>query len=87
MVLDYHHLALKKNKKDVFDGEDLYEDEDDSPIDKFYLLVIKKGRYKNYDLVQKHFGYQNLETMLESLDRTKNTYKKRVKVTSIKSGL
>ena len=38
-------------------------------------------------MVQKHFGYQDLLKMLESLDGTKITYRNGVKVSLIKSGL
>ena len=38
-------------------------------------------------MVQKHFGYQDLLKMLESLDGTKITYRNAVKVSLIKSGL
>ena len=82
--------SLKRNKKtekEVLEDEYVYEGEGDSPFDKLYNLITKKRRYINYDLVQKHFGYQDLWKRLESLDGTKITYRNGVKVSLIKSGL
>ena len=64
LILYYHRFSVKKV---VFEDEDEY-----SPIDKLYNLINKKRRDLNSDLIQKHFTYQDLETMLESLDKTKN---------------
>ena len=50
-------------------------------------LLFKTRSYLDFDLIQKHFGYNNLEGMLESLNNTKNTYKNGVKLTLIRSGL
>ena len=56
-------------------------------IDELDKSLFKIGRYLDSDLIRKHFNYNILGEMLESLDNAKGTYKNRVKVTLIKSGL
>ena len=55
----------KRIEKELFENED--EDEY-SPTDKLYNLINKKRRELNSDLIQKHFRYLDLETILKSLD-------------------
>ena len=49
--------------------------------------LFKIKRYLDPDLIRKHFNYNTLGEMLESLDNTKGPYTNGVKVSLIKSGL
>ena len=49
--------------------------------------LFKIGRYLESDLIRKHFNYNILGEMRESLGNTKGAYKNKAKVSLIKSGL
>ena len=66
------------------------QDEDENgyiTLDRLCCLIAKIRRKLSYDLVQRHSRHQDLETMLNVLNRSKNTYRNGVKVSLIKSGL
>ena len=50
-------------------------------------VILLMRRYLDPDFFEKHFNYNTLREMLESLDNTKSTYKNGGKVSLIKSGL
>ena len=50
-------------------------------------MLYKAREYLDPDLIQKHFNYNTLEKMLETLFDTRDSYKNGVKVSLIKSGL
>ena len=56
-------------------------------IDELDESLFKIKRYLNSDLIRKHFNYNTLGEMLESLSNARSTYKNGVKVSLIKSGL
>ena len=56
-------------------------------IDELDESLFKIKGYLDSDLIRKHFNYNTLREMLESLDNTKGTYKNAVKVSLIKSRL
>ena len=66
------------------------QDEDENgyiTLDRLCSLIAKIRRKLSYDLIQRHSRHQDLETMLNVLNRSKNTYRNGVKVSLIKSGL
>ena len=61
-----------KNKVFSIHKKQEHEDKDeDSPISKLENLINKKIREINEELIQKHFGHQDLNTMLENVENTK----------------
>ena len=60
-----------KNKMFSFNSR-THEDEDEdeySPLNRLGNLVDRKRRELSYDLIQIHFKYQDLETMLKDLNK------------------
>ena len=44
---------------------------EDKPINQLENLIRKRRREINEELIQKHFKYRNLNTMLEDVNNTK----------------
>ena len=71
LVFYYYQLSVEKKKTErevVFENID--KDEYDT-FDELDNLFLKTRRYLDSYLIKKHFKYNNLEGMLESLNSTK----------------
>ena len=79
-------------RKEKFEGEVENEDEDEDKYENSSIIPLKKLLFKrkreiNNELIYKNFQCQDLEVMLDDLNKTKNTYNNGVNVSLIRSGL
>ena len=79
-------------RKEKFEGEVENEDEDEDKYENSSIIPLKKLLFKrkreiNNELIYKNFRCQDLEVMLDDLNKTKNTYNNGVNVSLIRSGL
>ena len=83
-------LASVEHRKTKTEEEKVFEKvvkKEYHTIDELDELLFKIKGCLDSDLIIKHFNYNTLREMLESLDNTKSTYKNGIKVSLIRSGL